>query len=117
MEPLHIAMVLLQEQAMNVSGNSLIWTFAKDLEPITPDLLENWDVVAGVGWEYSVYENTTGFTYDYQLIDHYNLDFLADSLTELCELIHLKIPGYSPIIVGVISIITIGIVIKKKFKK
>ena len=98
---------------MLVSGHSLIWSFNKIIEPVAPVALENWDLVAFAGYSYT--KVVDEITYTQIALDHYNFDYLEDSLTAACAF--LNIPGYSPIIIGVIAVVTIGVIIKKKFKK
>ncbi len=95
---------------MTVSGDSIYWEFNKSLA-FNPVSLDNWDVLAAVMYQYSVDVNT------YTALDHYNFDYLEDVLTLVCSLINLQIPGYSLIAVGVVAVITIGVIIKKKYKK
>ncbi len=102
-------------QTMTVGAHSLFWTFPKDIEPTVPSALENWDLVAYAGWGFSNFDNLTGMTYQYTVLDHYNYDYLEDTLLAICAF--LKIPGYSLIVIGGVAIITIGVVIKKKFKR
>ena len=104
-------------QAMTVGAHSLFWTFPKDIDPTIPVALENWDLVAYAGWGYSVYDSDTGITFQYTVLDHYNYDYLEETLLAICALLDLNIPGYSLIVVGVVATITIGVIIKKKFKK
>ncbi len=98
---------------MQVSGNSLIWSFNKSIEPVAPIALENWDLVAFAGFSYNT--EVDGVTYTNLALDHYNFDYMEESLTAACLL--LNIPGYSPLIIGVIAVVTIGVIIKTNQKK
>ncbi|MBN2154509.1 MAG: hypothetical protein JW776_00510 [Candidatus Lokiarchaeota archaeon] len=101
----------VQINTMVVSGNDLSWTFNKSLAPVTPVVLDNWDVVA-----FSLFQQAEG-NHTYAALDHYNFDYMEDLLKLACSLINLQIPGYSLIVVGVIAVITVGILIKKKYDK
>jgi len=103
--------------AMVIGEQNLNWTFSKDIDPATPVGLENWDVVAYASWSWSQYNEDTGITTQFLILDHYNFDYITSIITELCLLLDLKIPGYSLITIGVVSVITIGVIIKKKIKK
>jgi len=96
---------------MVISGDTLTWNFNKSITDVTPVVLENWDLIA-----YATYTYTDGNFTNYAL-DHYNFDYLEDTLTTVCNLLNLQIPGYSLIAVGVVAVTTIGLIIRKKFKK
>ena len=100
---------------MMVSGNSLIWSFVKTIEPVTPVALDSWDLLALVYYSYT--EVVDEITYSYIAIDHYNFGYIAENLQAVCALLNLDIPGYSLIAVGIVAVITIGVIIKKKYKK
>ena len=100
---------------MTVEVQSVSFSVNKSLSAQTPDVLENWDVMAVAAHSYA--EIVSNVTYTYIALDHYNFDSLEDALTLVCNLINLQIPGYSLIAVGVVAVITIGVIIKKKIKK
>ena len=95
---------------MTIAGDSMVWEFNKSLA-YNPVALENWDVIAAVMYTYDEGNYTNS------ALDHYNFDYLEDVLTLVCSLINLQIPGYSVIAVGVVAVITIGVIVKKKYKK
>ena len=97
---------------MAISGNNITWTFAQTVVATTPlETLENWDVIAMTMYSLEEVNDT------YVALDHYGLDHMVDNLLALCGIIEIDIPGYSLIAVGVISVITVGIIIRKKMKK
>ena len=97
---------------MAISGNNITWTFAQTVVTTTPlDTLENWSVVAMAVYSADMVNDT------YLALDQYGLDTMADGLLALCGILELDIPGYPLIAVGIISVITVGIVIRKKMKK
>ena len=103
----------VQMGVMMISGHSLIWSFPKTLAPVTPTAVDTWDLMA---FTLNGYSETVGdIEYTYAALDHYNFDYLEEALTAICAL--LDIPGYSLIAIGVVAVITIGVIIKKKFKK
>jgi hypothetical protein len=102
----------IQTGIMSLSAHSLIWSFPLTIAPVTPVALDNWDLMA---FSMNGYDETIeNITYNYAALDHYNFDYLEDTLTAICTL--LNIPGYSLIAVGVVAVITIGVIIKKKYK-
>jgi hypothetical protein len=104
-------------EAMEYGEKSLNWTFSKHIDPAIPVALENWDVAAYASWSWSFYSEDTGITTQYLLLDHYNFEYITQTILSICTLLDLKIPGYSLIVVGAVSILTIGVIIKKKIKK
>ena len=100
---------------MLVSGNSLIWSFDKAITSLTPVSLDQWDLLALANYGYTA--NISNIIYTYSVFDHYNYDFLEVTYGLLCGILELDIPGYSLIAIGAVSIITIGVIIKKKHKK
>ncbi len=103
----------VQYGVMMLSAHSLIWSFPITLAPVTPAALNTWDLMA---FSMNGYSETVGdIEYSYVALDQYNFDYLEDALTAICAF--LNIPGYSLLVVGIISIITVGIIIKKNHKK
>jgi hypothetical protein len=100
---------------MNLSGNSLIWSFPKTVTSLTPVTLDLWDLLAVANYGYT--ENISDVIYTYSVFDHYNYTYLEDTYSLLCGILELEIPGYSLIAVGVVSVITISVIFKKKYKK
>ena len=97
---------------MSISGNNITWTFNQTVVTTTPlEASENWGVVA-----MAVYTADNG-TDTYLALDQYGLDTMVENMLLLCGIFEIDIPGYSLIAVGGISVITVGIVIRKKMKK
>ena len=103
----------VQTGVMTLSSHSLIWSFPITLAPFTPAAVDSWDLIA---FTLNGYDETIGdITYSYAALDHYNFDYYEETMTIICILV--DIPGYSIITVGVVAVITIGVIIKKKYKK
>ncbi len=97
---------------MTFSGNNITWTFNQTVVATAPlEVLENWNVTAMV-----VYASDNG-TDTYLALDHIGLDYMMDNMLALCGILEIDIPGYPLIAVGVISVITVGMIIRKKMKK
>jgi hypothetical protein len=97
---------------MSISSHSLIWSFPTTVAPGTPLATNEWDIIA---LSLNGYDETVGdITYTYAALDHINFDYYADAMTLVCTL--LNIPGYSLIIVGIVAVVTVGVIIKKKIK-
>jgi len=100
-----------QYDTLTVNTNDFTWSFWKNLTDVTPVALANWDVVGFTSYDESNANHT------YAALDHYNFDYMEEILTLVCALLNLEIPGYPLIAVGIIAIITVSVIIRKKFKK
>ena len=97
---------------MSISGNNITWTFAQTVLAAPPsEALADWSVIA-----MTVYFKED-VVHTYFAMDHYGLDHMIEGMTGLCGILELDIPGYSTVVIGVISVITVGAIIRKKYKK
>ena len=110
-----IGNVAAEVAQMSFSTQAVSFTVNKSLSSETPVALADWKIAAVVQYMYE--ENISNVIYEYTAIDHYNFEYVEDTLGTLCGIFELQIPGYSIIAVGVVAVFTIGFIIKKKFKK
>lgn len=96
---------------MEIIDDTINWNFPQSILNVTPVALDSWDLTA-----ISLYVYEDG-NYTNIALDHYNFDYVAEMLLAFCNLVNLDIPGYSIIAIGVVAVITIGVIIKKKHKK
>jgi hypothetical protein len=96
---------------MEIVENNITWNFPQAILNVTAVALDSWDLIA-----LSIYQYNDA-NYTNIALDHYNYDYLADTLLAFCNLVNLNIPGYSLIAVATVSIATIAVIIKNNRKK